>query len=233
MSTKNILIVEDDLQMMDLLNIHLRDQQFHITKAYKGDIGLNLALQQSYDLIILDVMLPEVNGLDICRELRTNHVFTPIIFLTARGEEIDKVLGLECGADDYITKPFGIRELVARVRACLRRREMLETSGARAKKLLAYGELEIDEEKRLVKLKGQRIDLTPKEFDLLLTLANNPGKSYSREKLLELVWGTKYKGYGHNVNSHINRLRSKIEGNLSEPRYILTTWGIGYRFADV
>ncbi|MEM8898078.1 MAG: response regulator transcription factor, partial [Bacteroidota bacterium] len=146
------------------------------------------------------------------------------------------VLGLETGADDYLTKPFSVREFMARVKSTMRRREMdLSEAGDvhPKKKLIVFDDLEIDEEKRLVRLNNDRVELTPKEFDLLLLLASNPGRSYSRDKLLNLVWGYEYKGYEHNVNSHINRLRTKIEPDLSAPKYILTTWGVGYRFADL
>ena len=233
---KKILIIEDDPAIVDLLEIHLKDMHFQVDKSYHGGEGLQTALKGMHDLIILDIMLPEVDGIEICRTLRAKEVRTPIIMLTARSEEIDKVLGLETGADDYLTKPFSVREFMARVKSTMRRREMdlSEAGDVRPKKkLIVFDDLEIDEEKRLVRLKNDRVELTPKEFDLLLLLASNPGRSYSRDKLLNLVWGYEYKGYEHNVNSHINRLRTKIEPDLSAPKYILTTWGVGYRFADL
>ncbi|MEL6192544.1 MAG: response regulator transcription factor [Bacteroidota bacterium] len=233
---KKILIIEDDPAIVDLLEIHLKDMHFQVDKSYHGGEGLQTALKGMHDLIILDIMLPEVDGIEICRTLRAKEVRTPIIMLTARSEEIDKVLGLETGADDYLTKPFSVREFMARVKSTMRRREMdlSEAGDVRPrKKLIVFDDLEIDEEKRLVRLHNDRIELTPKEFDLLLLLASNPGRSYSRDKLLNLIWGYEYKGYEHNVNSHINRLRTKIEPDLSAPKYILTTWGVGYRFADL
>ena len=233
---KKILIIEDDPAIVDLLEIHLKDMHFQVDKSYHGGEGLQAALKGMHDLIILDIMLPEVDGIEICRTLRAKEVHTPIIMLTARSEEIDKVLGLETGADDYLTKPFSVREFMARVKSTMRRREMDLSEAGDAhtkKKLIVFDKLEIDEEKRLVRLNNDRVELTPKEFDLLLLLASNPGRSYSRDKLLNLVWGYEYKGYEHNVNSHINRLRTKIEPDLSAPKYILTTWGVGYRFADL
>lgn len=230
---KRILIVEDDPAIVELLEIHLRDMHFVVQSALDGPKGLQMALQHSYDLIILDIMLPGKDGMEICRHIRARDISTPILMLTARSEEIDKVLGLETGADDYITKPFSIREFLARVKAIFRRAELeKKVNEPEFQKHIVFEDLEIDEEMRLVKLGEKRIELTPKEFDLLLLLASNPGKSYSRDQLLNLIWGYEYKGYEHNVNSHINRLRSKIEPDLSKPRYILTTWGVGYRFAD-
>jgi DNA-binding response OmpR family regulator len=159
--------------------------------------------------------------------------FTPILMLTAKTEEIDKVMGLESGADDYLTKPFGVREFIARVKAILRRSETYGSApDADSKGKIQIGEVEIDIEKRRVKRGDDKIELTPKEFDLLVLLAKNPGVSYSRDQLLKTIWGYEFSGYEHTVNSHINRLRSKIEPNLDEPQYILTTWGIGYRFND-
>jgi DNA-binding response OmpR family regulator len=178
-------------------------------------------------------MLPGLSGLDICRQLREREHRVPILMLTAKSEEIDKVLGLESGADDYLTKPFSVRELVARVKAIWRRMEMDNgPEGEEQPTKLAYGDLEIDLDMRMVSLNGKRIDLTPKEFDLLSLLAQNPGRSYSRMRLLNLIWGTQFEGYEHTVNSHINRLRSKIEPDVSNPTFILTSWGYGYRFND-
>ena len=155
--------------------------------------------------------------------------------LTAKSEELDKVLGLEVGADDYLTKPFSVREFIARVKAIFRRVEAMqeETTSADKSSNIAFGDVEIDRERRKILLKGKRIDLTAKEFDLLLLFATHPGKTYTREQLLELVWGYQFNGYDHTVNSHINRLRSKIEDDMSKPKYILTAWGVGYRFAEL
>jgi DNA-binding response OmpR family regulator len=229
---KNVLVVEDDSSISDLIEIHLKDLNCNIIKCYDGKDGLELTAQNNYDLIVLDIMLPNVDGLQICKEVRKKENYTPILMLTSKSEELDKVLGLEVGADDYLTKPFGIREFIARVKAIFRRTEALlkETDN---KSDIAIGDIVIEISKRRVLLKGDRLELTPKEFDLLLLLASHPGKTYTREQLLNLLWGYQYNGYEHTVNSHINRLRSKIENDLSNPTYILTSWGVGYRFNDI
>lgn len=229
---KKVLIVEDDPDISGLIEIHLRDMGFDTLIADRGDTALEIALTETFDFIILDIMLPGKDGLEVCRELRGSKIKTPILMLTARSEEIDKILGLEMGADDYLTKPFSIRELTARVKAILRRTESQPDQATGSREVLRYNELVIDKDKRKVLLRNERIDLTPKEFDLLALMAENPGKSYSRENLLNVVWGYEFAGYEHTVNSHINRLRSKIETDLSTPKYILTSWGVGYRFND-
>ncbi|MEM8909496.1 MAG: response regulator transcription factor, partial [Bacteroidota bacterium] len=193
----------------------------------------NQGLEGSFDLIILDLMLPRLDGMEVCRQLRARKVSTPILMLTAKSEEIDKVLGLETGADDYLTKPFGVREFLARVKAILRRTQLLEESKmASNNSFLQFNDLSIDIEKRKVTIEGKRIDLSPKEFEILNLLASNPGKSYNRSRILNLVWGYDFEGFEHTVNSHINRLRSKIEPDMSNPTYILTSWGVGYRFNE-
>jgi len=229
---KNILMIEDDLSIVELVAIHLKDIYCDLTKAHTGTEGLHLATKNKYDMIILDVMLPEMDGIEICRRLRANKIFTPILMLTARSEEIDKIIGLETGADDYLTKPFSIREFIARIKAILRRTEMVKSTNEIAENIINCGSLIIDPSKRKVTLEGNKIELTPKEFDLLYLFMSNPGKNYSRENLLNIVWGYEFSGYEHTVNSHINRLRTKIETDLTTPKYILTSWGIGYRFTD-
>lgn len=229
---KRVLLVEDDPDIVDLLEIHLKDLECELKKANNGVRGLTLATDEPFDLIVLDVMLPGMDGLEICRQLRAQQIKTPVLMLTARSEEIDKILGLETGADDYLTKPFSVREFIARVKAIFRRVDMLKSDSAEKGKVVKIGELIIDEDMRKVLINEQRIDLTPKEFDLLFLLASHPGKSYTRESLLRLIWGYEFEGYEHTVNSHINRLRAKIEKDLSNPQYILTTWGVGYRFND-
>lgn len=233
---KRVLIIEDDEEIVELLAIHLRDLHCVINKSYTGEDGLKNATVNEFDLIILDVMLPGIDGMEVCRVLRAKNVATPILMLTAKSEEIDKILGLEIGADDYLTKPFSVREFIARVKAIFRRtkldKQLAQPIEKKEENVLCYNELCIDNNKRKVVIKGKRIDLTPKEFDLLYLLATNPGKSYSRQRLLSLIWGYEYNGYEHTVNAHINRLRTKIEPDLSKPTYILTTWGIGYRFTD-
>lgn len=231
---KKVLVVEDDPDIVNLLEIHLNDLDCSLEKASNGKVGLSKALQHSYDLIILDVMLPGMDGMEVCRKLRAKEIQTPILMLTARAEEIDKVLGLEMGADDYLTKPFSIREFIARVKAIFRRMEMskqepLEKTGSG---LLNFERLKIDLDKRKVSIDNKRIELSPKEFELLILLASNPGKSYDRNRLLNLVWGYDFNGFAHTVNSHINRLRNKIEHDIHNPKYILTTWGVGYRFNE-
>lgn len=229
---KQVLIIEDDPDIIELLQIHLQDLDCKVSRAMDGDKGFATAREAEYDLIVLDLMLPGMDGITICQKLRALEVHTPILMLTAKSEEFDKVLGLESGADDYLTKPFGIREFIARVKAIFRREDMKpEESSGKSPRLRAEN-LEIDLKKRKVSLDGQVVSLTPKEFDLLVLLAQNPGVSYDRDKLLASVWGYEFAGYEHTVNSHINRLRSKIEPDLSHPKYILTTWGVGYRFND-
>ncbi|QQS36626.1 MAG: response regulator transcription factor [Ignavibacteriales bacterium] len=228
---KKVLVVEDDRSIVDLLEIHLKDLNCEVESVFDGEEGLKQAVSGNFDLIVLDLMLPKMNGLDICKEIRRKDNYTPVLMLTAKSEEFDKVLGLEVGADDYLTKPFGIREFIARVKAILRRVEAVQKENGDALSILC-GDLTIDVSKRKVSLYGDRIELTPKEFDLLHLMAAHPGKTYTREQLLNLLWGYQYNGYEHTVNSHINRLRSKIEPDIAEPKYILTTWGVGYRFNE-
>ena len=229
---KKVLIVEDDLNISELLTIHLNDLNCDVVCESNGRKGYEQAVENIFDLIILDINLPEKDGLDICRDLRGAKNKTPILMLTARSEEIDKILGLETGADDYLTKPFSVREFTARVRAIFRRVEMLKPNAEDEQEAIEIDGIVIDQEKRKVVKCSQRVDLTPKEFDLLYLLAKHPGRSYSRERLLSLIWGYEFNGYEHTVNSHINRLRAKIEDDLNNPKYILTTWGVGYRFND-
>ena len=229
---KRILVIEDDPNINQLLQLHLQDSGYQAEICDHGRRGFEKASTGDYDLIILDVMLPEMDGVTICQKLRALDVFIPILMLTAKSEEIDKVLGLESGADDYLTKPFKIREFLARVKAILRRQELMLQGAQKNKNSIRIGLMEIDQEKRKVLLDQKRIELTPKEFDLLHLMAKNPGRSYSRAELLELIWGYDFSGYEHTVNAHINRLRSKIEADANNPTHILTTWGIGYRFND-
>ncbi|MDN5201723.1 response regulator transcription factor [Fulvivirgaceae bacterium BMA10] len=231
---KRVLVIEDDKNIGELLEIHLKDSFYEPTIINHGTEGCQLAKQNNFDLIILDIMLPGMDGIQICRELRGEKILTPILMLTAKTEEIDKVIGLECGADDYLTKPFSLRELMARVKAIFRRIESLSEAKRQPneKQLLTFEELTVDLDKRTVTAHNQRIELTPKEFDLLVLLATNPGKTYTRERILNKVWGYEFDGYDHTVNSHINRLRAKIETDVSNPKFILTAWGVGYRFSD-
>jgi DNA-binding response OmpR family regulator len=228
---REILVVEDEPQLARLVEMHLSDAGCRVDVALTGADGLCHASKQRYDLLVLDLMLPDMDGLDLCRELRSRRDSTPILILTARSGELDRVLGLELGADDYLTKPFSIRELVARVKAILRRIDrMAEENGG--SETLAYEDLTIDREKRRVLMGEDVVGLTAKEYDLLLQFARNPGRVYTRSELLDLVWGYGEGTYEHTVNSHINRLRSKIEHDPSQPRFIRTVWGVGYRFFD-
>lgn len=229
---KDVLIIEDDKTIADLLEIHLNDLNCKVIKIADGKDGLRDALVNNYDLIVLDLMLPKLDGLDICKEIRKKEIYTPILMLTSKSEEFDKVLGLEVGADDYLTKPFSIREFIARVKAIFRRVQAIQKESDEYSDISA-GDLVLEVSKRRVTLDGERIELTPKEFDLLYLMASHPGKTYTREQLLNLLWGYQYNGYEHTVNSHINRLRNKIESDLSSPVYILTSWGIGYRFNEL
>lgn len=228
---RKVLIVEDDNEISNLLEIHLKDLNCEIKQVFDGRSGLDFALSNEYNLIILDIMLPEMDGLEVCKEIRRKDINTPVLMLTSKSEEMDKVLGLEFGADDYLTKPFSIREFIARVKAIFRRTDILSRNSDDNKKI-SFDNLVIETENRKVILNDERIELTPKEFDLLHLMASHPGRSYSREQLLNQIWGYQFSGYDHTVNSHINRLRSKIEADVSNPKYILTTWGIGYRFND-
>ncbi|TDW99079.1 response regulator transcription factor [Dinghuibacter silviterrae] len=230
---KKVLIIEDDPQIIELLDIHLTDLSCTVTGVRDGNEGLALALKTTFDLVVLDIMLPGLNGMDICRRIRQAGNTTPILILSAKSEEFDKVLGLETGADDYLTKPFSIRELTARVKVIFRRKDDWPEEADRPGKIqMKFGKLEIDMDKRKVTLNNTRVELSPKEFELLTLMASSPGKSYSRKQLLTLIWGYDFDGYEHTVNSHINRLRGKIEADISHPQYILTTWGVGYRFNE-
>lgn len=230
---KKVLIVEDDPDIADLLQLHISDLNLDLDRAEDGENGLQKALENDYELVILDIMLPKLNGMDVCKKIRESKKSLPILMLTAKSEEFDKVLGLELGADDYLTKPFSIRELIARIKAIIRRvNAVIEEQSSGESKELSFGKLTINMEKRRVILNGRTIELTAKEFDLLALFTNNPGRAYTRENLLNIVWGYQFSGYEHTVNSHINRLRAKIEEDPSQPRYILTVWGIGYKFAE-
>jgi len=226
------LIIEDDRDISDLISIHLQDMEMEVDKAFDGKDGLMKALNNSYNFILLDIRLPQLDGFEVCKRIRMEKDNTPILMITSKSEEIDKVLGLEIGADDYITKPFGIRELLARVKAVLRRTEQAAASDQREDREITCEKLYINVGMRIVECDGDRIELSPKEFDLLVHLASNPGKTYTRMELLNHVWGYEFEGFEHTVNSHINRLRSKIESDMSKPEYIRTTWGVGYKFRE-
>ncbi len=232
--SKKLLVIEDDRELIDLLTMHLTAEGFQVDAAADGEAGLRAFQSGQYGLVILDWMLPTMSGIDVLREIRTSDTRTPVLMLTARGEESDKVLGLELGCDDYLTKPFSIRELTARIKVLHRRIERAEelariSSGDR---ILDLGPLKIDHGKRKVAVGGEPVQLTVKEYDLLYTLAARPGRTFSRRQLLDIVWDQASDVYEHTVNSHVNRLRNKVEDNPNRPRLILTVWGIGYRFTE-
>jgi len=228
------LIVEDDGDIARLVRLHLHDIGFEAEIAGNGEEGLRRFRARPYDLVILDLMLPGMDGLSVCRALRAGPDYVPILMLTAKSSELDRVLGLEIGADDYLAKPFSLPELLARVKALLRRTEALREQAARvsADETIRRGDLTIDVEKRRVTLGGLEVGLTAREFDLLLHFARRPGRVFTRTQLLEQVWGYGHDGYEHTVNSHINRLRAKIESDPAKPRFVMTVWGVGYKFTD-
>ena len=228
-----ILLVEDDPAITTLLSLHFQAPAFDLVACDRGVLALERLAGETFDLIILDILLPDANGFELCRRVRAVDGKTPILMLSALGEELDKVRALELGADDYLTKPFGVAELMARVKALLRRVGVgvaveAPDTGGRA----VFRDLVVDNDKKKVTMRGRRLELTPKEFDLLWLLATHPGKTFSRHELLEMIWGFAFQEYEHTVTSHINRLRIKIEPNLNKPEYILTSWGAGYRFAE-
>ena len=230
---KTILIVEDEKNIVDILSYNLTKEGYTALEAYDGNTGLQLALEQNPDLILLDLMLPGMNGFDVCRELRQAGRTTPILMLTAREEETDKVLGLELGADDYITKPFSMRELMARVKANIRRSTMVpaEPAARPAAGRLELGRITIDTELLMAYKDGAPLDLTQREYELLKFLASNPGKVFSREALMENVWN--YEGYVGDVRAvdvAVRRLREKVEDDPASPQFVVTRRGLGYLF---
>jgi DNA-binding response OmpR family regulator len=232
-ANRRILIIEDEKELAALIARHLEDSGFAVQSVFRGDTGLRVAETGTFDLILLDLMLPGMDGLEVCRHLRTRHVQTPIVMLTARNTEVDKVLGLELGADDYMAKPFGIAELTARIKALLRRIDGLAAvSATDTQPIQLAHNVKIDPRARQVIVRGKSVSLTPKEFDLLLFFTRNPGRVYSRSQLLDAVWGYSHDGYEHAVNCHINRLRAKIEVDQARPELLLTVWGVGYKLAD-
>ena len=229
-ASKRVLLVEDDADIAEIVALHLRDEGYSVEHATNGTTGLRLLEQQPWDALVLDLMLPGIDGLEVCRRARSMERYVPIIITSARGSEVQRVLGLEIGADDYLAKPFSVLELVARVRALLRRVDALAraSTGTGAIRL---GDLALSALEREVKLAGEPVELTPREFDLLYFFASNAGKVFSRSELLDRVWGHRHSGYEHTVNTHINRIRTKIEVDPANPRRILTVWGRGYKLS--
>ena len=235
MTQRRILIVEDEQDIAELVALHLDDVCDEVVIANDGNEGMRLATSQDWSLIILDLRLPGPDGLQICRSIRRERRYQPILMLTAKSAELDRVLGLETGADDYLTKPFSVLELVARVRAIFRRVENMQRvtqSGPDESSTIDVGDMIIDPARREVRLSGKPVELTAREFDLLEHFARHPGHVFRRADLLDKVWGYGHEGYEHTVNSHINRLRAKIEHNPSKPEMIVTVWGVGYKFSN-
>ena len=230
--SRNVLVIEDDNDIAQLVRMQLVGLSCETTVLNDGRAGLAEALARPYELVVLDLMLPGVDGLEICRRLRSERRYTPILMLTAKSTELDRVLGLEMGADDYLAKPFSVLEFVARVRAIFRLVEMMANTAAGEHTLIECEDLKIEVERRDVTVRGAPILLTAKEFQLLLHFAQNPGRVYTRGQLLDQVWGYSHSGYEHTVNSHINRLRAKIEIDPNSPEYIQTVWGVGYKFRN-
>ncbi|MCS2158414.1 response regulator transcription factor [Scandinavium sp. H11S7] len=229
---KKILLVEDDQDIATLLRLNLQDEGYQIVHEADGHQALVQLEKQVWDAIILDLMLPGVDGLEICRRIRQMTRYLPVIIISARTSETHRVLGLEMGADDYLPKPFSVLELIARVKALFRRQEAMGQNIRMEGGLITCHQLSIDPLSREVRLRGDIIELTPREFDLLYWFARHPGEVFSRLSLLDRVWGYQHEGYEHTVNTHINRLRIKIERDPAEPEIILTVWGKGYKFAS-
>ncbi|PTB17947.1 DNA-binding response regulator [Trinickia symbiotica] len=230
--SRNVLVIEDDNDIAQLVRMQLAGLACETTVVNDGRAGLAESLARPYDLVVLDLMLPGIDGLEICKRLRAERRYTPILMLTARSTELDRVLGLELGADDYLAKPFSVLEFVARVKAIFRLVDMLASPDSSEHALIESKDLKIDVEKRVVTVRGASVELTAKEFQLLVHFARNPGRVYTRGQLLDQVWGYSHSGYEHTVNSHINRLRAKIEIDPNSPEYIQTVWGVGYKFCN-
>lgn len=227
MSTK-ILVVEDDRNLLETIKYNLSKEGYEVVAASDGAEALDVARREKPDLIILDLMLPKISGFDVCRILR-KEMIVPILILTAKAEETDKIVGLEIGADDYMTKPFSLRELLARVRAMLRRTKMVETQSESEQALIKVGDIEIDIARHQASKEARTLELTPKEFDLLAFLARNKGMVFNRDQLLQKVWGYDFAGNTRTVDVHIRWLREKIEDNSNEPKLLITVRGVGYK----
>ena len=228
---KRVLVVEDDMHIADLLTMHLRDERFEVVHCADGNEGVRQLENGNWDALILDLMLPGVDGLEITRRARAMTRYVPIIIISARSSEVHRILGLELGADDYLAKPFSVLELVTRVKGLFRRTDAMARNARMDAGSLHSGALFIDPLTREATLHNRLLDLTPREFDLLYFFARQPGKVFSRMDLLNAVWGYNHEGYEHTVNTHINRLRAKVEADPAQPVSILTMWGRGYKYA--
>ena len=230
---EKLLVVEDDPAIQRMISDYFRHVGYDVLTAGDGEIGVRLALNDQPTVMILDLMLPKIDGLTVCRQVRERYPTLPIIMLTAKDDVVDKVLGLEMGADDYMTKPFSLRELEARLKSVLRRtRAKVSDKVDSDQAPIVRGNLRIDPARREVTIGDRAVELTPKEFELLSLFASHPGRVYSRKFLLENIWDYTYSGYDRTIDSHINRLRAKIEENPDEPKMVLTVWGVGYKFND-
>ena len=226
---KRVLVVDDEKLIVKGIRFSLEQDGMEVDCAYDGEEALEMAQQNHYDIILLDIMLPKLTGLEVCQQIR-DFSNVPIVMLTAKGEDMDKILGMEYGADDYITKPFNILEVKARIKAIMRRTTTRKKTEAAESKIIESGDLRIDRDNRRVTIAGREINLTAREFEVLELLVLNPNKVYGRESLLKLIWGADYPGDVRTVDVHIRRLREKIETNPSEPKYVYTKWGVGYYF---
>jgi len=238
MAPASLLIVEDDDDLRSTLARRLGEAGYDVAMAATGPDALAAVAEHVPDLVVLDVMLPGLDGIEVCRRLRSEHPLIYILMLTARAEELDRVVGLEVGADDYVTKPFSLQEVVARIRAALRRvravREQLANVPADAEEApIEAGGLRIDPVRREVTVGGEEAHLTVREFDLLLFLAQHPERPFTRVQLLEQIWGITYEGYDRTIDSHVQRLRAKIEADAGDPQFVRTVWGVGYKFSGV
>lgn len=231
MVQKKILLVDDEIDIVEFVSMYLQKEKFKVLSAYNGHDALKLVIDENPDLIVLDILLPDMNGLELCKEIRKTSI-SPIIFLSCKNEESDKIIGLDVGGDDYITKPFSPRELMARIKANLRRNELLNIKTPN-KKILHYNDLKIYVEKHEVLINSNQVKLSAKEFDLLLLLAQNPGQVFSMEQLFDKVWKLNNIGDTRTIMVHISNIRKKIETNPSNPEYLLTIKGAGYKFNNV
>ena len=227
-----LLVIEDDENISMAIHEYFSRRGYNVTVVHDGMAGIETALKVRPDAVLLDLMLPKMDGLAVCKELRQKSAMMPILMLTAKDDVVDKVLGLEMGADDYITKPFNLHELEARIKSVLRRARTIGADDAANEAPVVRGALRIDPVKREVTIANRRVDLTPKEFDLLRLFASSPGRVFPRKYLLEKIWDYSHDGYDRTIDSHINRLRAKIEENPDNPQLVLTVWGIGYKFTD-